>query len=548
MISSVLERLRQLTNIGIALSAEKDNGRLMERILESAKALTKADGGTLYLRAEDDVLQFEIMLTDSLDLCLGGTSGEPVHYGPIRLYDDDGTPNHHTVASYAAVERCTVNIPDAYEAKEFDFSGTREFDAQTGYRSRSFLTVPMQDHENRVIGVLQLINARDPATGAVGTFSVEDQRLVEALSSQAAVALTSKRLINEQRRLFESFVELIAGAIDDKSPYTGGHCRRVPVLTMMLADAAASAKGGPLRGFTMTEEDRYALKIAGWLHDCGKITTPEHVVDKATKLETIFDRIHLVDTRFEVLKRDAEIRMLEAKLAARMDPAGSDIQALERQYKEEIRHLDEERAFLRRCNIGGEEMAVEDQQRVRTIARRRWRGSDGNLASLLDDEEAHNLNVPKGTLTPEEREIINYHIVATIKMLDSLPYPSYLRNVPEYAGGHHERMDGRGYPRALTREQMSVQARVMGIADIFEALTAQDRPYKQGMKLSQALEIMGQMKLDRHIDPDLFDVFVHQKVYLRYAREFMDPVQTDEVDESRIPGYTPPPSPSELIP
>lgn len=543
MDSSVLERLRQLTNIGIALSAEKDNGRLMERILESAKALTNADGGTLYLRAGDDVLQFEIMLTDSLGLCLGGSSGEPVHYGPIRLYHEDGTPNHGTVASYAAVECCTVNISDAYEANEFDFSGTREFDAQTGYRSRSFLTVPMENHENRIIGVLQLINARDPVTGAVGVFSVEDQQVVEALSSQAAVALTSKRLIDEQRRLFESFVELIAAAIDDKSPYTGGHCRRVPVLTMMLADAAVSAKAGPLGGFTMTGEDRYALRIASWLHDCGKITTPEHVVDKATKLETIFDRIHLVDTRFEVLKRDAEIRMLEAKLAARTDPAGSEIRVLERAYEGEIRRLDEERAFLRRCNIGGEEMAAEDQQWVRTIARRRWRGPDGNLASLLDGDEVNNLNVPKGTLTPEEREIINDHIVATIKMLDSLPYPSYLRNVPEYAGGHHERMDGRGYPRGLIREQMSVQARVMGIADIFEALTARDRPYKQGMKLSQALEIMGQMKLDGHIDPDLFDVFVHQKVYSRYAQKFMDHAQIDAVEESRIPGYTPPAPP-----
>ena len=280
----------------------------------------------------------------------------------------------------------------------------------------------------------------------------------------------------------------------------------------------------------MTDSDRYELKIAGWLHDCGKVTTPEYVVDKSTKLETIHDRIEVVDVRFEVLKRDAEIAMLK-EIAA-----GGDAEAARRWFASLVAELDAEREFLQRCNIGGEYMSDEDQQRVRDIAARRWRNEKGEDAPLLSDEEVYNLTIRKGTLNPEEREIINHHIVATIKMLESLPYPKHLQRVPEFAGGHHERMDGRGYPRGLRREQMSVQARVMGIADIFEALTAGDRPYKPAMKLSQALAILGRMKQDNHVDPDLFDVFVRDKVYLRYAEKFLDPRQIDEVDIDALPG------------
>jgi hypothetical protein len=289
----------------------------------------------------------------------------------------------------------------------------------------------------------------------------------------------------------------------------------------------------------MTEKDRYELKIAGLLHDCGKITTPVHVVDKATKLQTIFDRIDLVATRFEVLKRDAEIEMLRAKLAA--FEAGDDASVLraEEDYRTKVRQLDDDREFIRRTNIGGERMRHEDQARVAQIARYQWVNEKGERARFLSKDEEDNLNIPAGTLNPGERQVINHHIVATIKMLEALPWPRHLLNVPEYAGGHHERMDGKGYPKGLTREQMSVQARVMGIADIFEALTAKDRPYKPGKTLSESLAILGKFRLNGHIDPDLFDIFVREKVYLGYAREFLDPEQIDEVDETRIPGYKP---------
>ena len=295
----------------------------------------------------------------------------------------------------------------------------------------------------------------------------------------------------------------------------------------------------------MTDKDRYELKIAGLLHDCGKITTPVHVVDKATKLQTIYDRIGLVDTRFEVLKRDAEIRMLRAKLEALERGEKGAWPELEARFSAQIKQYDADREFLRFCNIGSERMAPEDQQRVFNIGTAyRWRDVEGTEdVAFLSDDEIHNLTIRGGTLTEDERKIINHHIEVTIKMLESLPWPKHLKNVPEYAGGHHERMDGQGYPRGLTREQMSVQARVMGIADIFEALTAKDRPYKKGKTLTEALTILGRFKLNGHIDPDLFDIFIRERVYLKYAEQFLDPEQIDHVDLSKIPGV-----PADVLP
>jgi HD-GYP domain-containing protein (c-di-GMP phosphodiesterase class II) len=525
----LVQRLEQLNSIGSLLSAERDIDRLLETILTAAKSITRADGGTLYRVAEDGTLRFEILRTTSLKYYLGGTSGNAVPFYPIHLVGEDGKPNHSMVAAYAALTGKTVNIADAYTADGFDFTGTRNFDKKTGYRSKSFLTVPMANHENEIIGVLQLINATDPQSGDVLPFSASDQRLAESLASQAAIALTNRMLINQLEQLFESFINLINSAIDEKSPYTGGHCQRVPTLTMMLAEAVNDTDHGPLADFHMTDKDRYELKIAGLLHDCGKVTTPVHVVDKATKLETIYDRIHLIDTRFEILKRDAELDMLRA---------GGDAPARAR-YRERLRQLEEDRMFLRAANIGGERMHEDDVARVRRIAEYRWTDISGHEAKFLSEDELKNLTIRAGTLTPEERQVINHHIVATIKMLEALPWPRHLKNVPEYAGGHHERMDGKGYPRGLTREQMSVQARVMGIADIFEALTAKDRPYKKGKTLSESLEILGKFRLNGHIDPDLFDIFVRKKVYQRYAEMFLDKEQIDVVDESKIPGYQP---------
>ena len=529
----IFQRLEQLNAIGAALSSERNIDRLLESILLAAKKITHADGGTLYLVSEDGQgLHFAIMHNDTLGITLGGTSGNRIDFHDLPFTNAQGKPNNAMVAVYSAIHGETVNIEDAYYAEGFDFTGTRSFDEKTGYRSKSFLTVPMRNHENTIIGVLQLINALEPETRQVLPFSRADQRLVESLASQAAIALTNQQLIHQLEKLFESLIGLINVAIDEKSPYTGGHCERVPVLTMMLAEAANITTTGPLAGFHMDDRERYELKIAGLLHDCGKITTPVHVVDKATKLFTLYDRIHTLDTRFEVLLRDAEIAWLRKSLE------GGDREVLRPEFEALQKRIREDREFLRHANIGGEAMTEADQQRVRDIALRYcWTNPAGEEVPFLDANEIENLTIRAGTLTATEREIINHHIVTTIKMLEALPWPRHLKRVPEFSGGHHERMDGKGYPKGLKREEMSIQARIMGIADIFEALTAKDRPYKPGKTLSESLFILGKFKENGHIDPDLFDVFVRQKVYLRYAEQHLDPQQIDEVDESRIPGY-----------
>ena len=531
LVGDLLARLDQLNAIGAALSKERDTDALLEGILIAAKNITHADGGTLYRMAEDGgSLRFEIMRTNSLNLFLGGTTGKPIDFPPLQMVNPDGQFNDVMVATYAAIHDRTVNIADAYAEEGFDFSGTRAFDQRTGYRSQSFLTVPMKNHDGEVIGVLQLINAQEPGLNRVVTFSEADQRLVESLASQAAIALSNRLLVIQLEQLFESFIRLINMAIDDKSPYTGGHCNRVPELTMMLAEAADATLEGPLASFRMTERDRYELKIAGLLHDCGKISTPVHVVDKGTKLQTLFDRVVLVDTRFEVLKRDAEIASLKRLLALR-GPVDPQAEAHETaMLEQQCQALDADRALVRRMNSGASAMTDATLAQLVELARgRTWRAPDGSVQPFLTEDELENLSIRRGTLTARERDIINYHIVATNRMLEQVPWPKHLRNVPEFAGGHHERMDGRGYPKGLTRHQMSLQARMLGIADIFEALTAADRPYKPGMKVSKALEIMVRFKKNGHIDPDLFDVFMREGVYTRYAREFLSPEQYDVV-------------------
>ena len=536
--AELVEKLENLTSIGIALSTEKDSKRLLESILIGAKKLTCADGGTLYSVQDNHTVKMEILRTDSLGYAMGGTTGTEIPFSPIDLYDDDGKPNHHMVVTHSVLQDTTVNIPDAYDAEGFDFSGTIKFDQNTGYRSKSFLTVPLKNHIGEIIGVLQLLNATDPKTNEVIPFSNAAQRLTESLASQAAISLTNRRLIDDLQNLFESLIQLIATAIDEKSPYTAGHCKRVPLLTMMLAEAAHESELPELSAFKLNSDDRYELRVASWLHDCGKITTPEHIVDKATKLSTIFDRIEVIRCRFEIVKRDAQIAALEAKLSAtHFDGKTNEFFArIDSELQQQLQELDEEFIFLKHCNIGGEFMSDGDQSRVKQISLRKLTINDKN-SSLLSQDELYNLTIAKGTLLPSEREVINNHIVATIKMLESLPLPKHLKNIPEYAGGHHEKMDGTGYPKGLKGHEMSMQARIMAIADIFEALTARDRPYKDGKKLSEALKILGYMKKDGHIDPVLFKLFIDSRIYLKYAQEFIDPHQIDEVIPSQIPGY-----------
>jgi HD-GYP domain-containing protein (c-di-GMP phosphodiesterase class II) len=576
---STADAYRELIEIGIALSAERDPARLRERILAEAKAFTNADAGTLYLKRKGQELAFHVVRNDSLGIAMGGTSGVDIDWPAVPLADAEGRPNMRNVASYCALTGEIVNIADAYtRADQLDFSGTEEFDRRLGYRSQSFLTVPLKNHNGTVIGVLQLINAKDD-TGRVIPFDESIVPMVSALASQAAISIDNRMLIEELKQLLDAFIGVIAAAIDTKSPYTGGHCQRVPVITEMLVRAACQATEGPFAGFDLTEEEWYELRVACWLHDCGKVITPEHIVDKATKLECIYDRIHEVRMRFEVLKRDAEIAMLKGLLA------GGDEASLRAAFEAECATLDDEFAFIGECNVGGESMAPEKIERLHRIAQRTWVRTLSNrigisyaeqkrrdaiperpvpvAENLLEDRydhvsqreglrlsapgnpwgfnmkapereanlgEIYNLSIGRGTLTEEDRYRINEHMAQTIVMLESLPWPRHLKRVPEYAGGHHEKIDGTGYPRGLKGEQMSIPARVMAIADIFEALTAADRPYKPPKKVSEALRIMRFMVKDRHIDPDLFRLFLQSGVFKEYANQFLKPEQNDDVD------------------
>jgi HD-GYP domain-containing protein (c-di-GMP phosphodiesterase class II) len=531
--------LERLNRVGVALSSEQNKDRLVELILLEAKELTRADGGTLYLAVDNDHedgkdeathLRFMILRNDTLGVARGGTTGEPVDLYPIPLYGADGRPNHKNIASYCATTKQSVNIADAYAEPGFDFSGTKAFDEKTGYRSQSFLAIPMLNNEARVTGVLQLINARDEH-GVVVPFDADKQQIVEALASQAAIALDNQHLLHAQKALLESFIKLIANAIDAKSPYTGGHCTRVPIITEMLARAACDAADGPFKDFNLSDDEWYELRIAAWLHDCGKVVTPVHVMDKATKLETIHDRMETVRTRFELRRRELELQLLklsaddtETRAAAAAELAG----------------LDEELAFLETANIGGEFLSPDKQARIRGIAERTV-VIGGKAHPLLSPDEVENLCISRGTLTEEERLIINGHMVQTIQMLEALPFPRNLRRVPEYAGGHHEKMDGGGYPKGLYAGDMSLPARMMAIADVFEALTAQDRPYKKAKTLSETMKIMAFMKKDNHLDPVLFDFFVQSGIYRRYAEQYLPKELIDDVDEAALLAMQPKP-------
>ncbi len=560
--------LERLIEIGLALSAERNHDRLTERILLEAIQITNADGGTLYLRTEENTLKFVIVRTGSLKIAMGGTTGVPIPFPPVRMYNaETGAPNMNNVSAAAALTKKTITIEDAYTAEGFDFSGTKKFDQGTGYRSKSFLCIPLKNYSEEVTGVLQLINAQDQ-NGNVVAFSKDAQRMVEALASQAAVAIDNQQLIDAQKALMDSMIKVMAHAIDTKSPYTGGHCQRVPELTKMLATKACAATEGPFKDFELDEQQWYELHVAAWLHDIGKVTTPEFVVDKATKLQTIYDRIHEVRMRFEVLRRDAEIKMLKAIAK------GKSARVERKKFKDRCVELKAQWEFIAESNLGGEFMSQDKQDKVCEIAKQRWyrhfdrklglcwaegklmekapppdEGIESLLANLPEHGEAEydlgevtNMCIQRGTLNDDERRKINDHIVLTIDMLKEMPFPKHLKMVPEYAGGHHEKIDGTGYPNKLRGDQMSWPAKMMAIADIFEALTAADRPYKKAKTLSESLKILSFMKKDKHVDPDLFELFLRSGAYLEYAEQFLRPEQVDKVD---INQYLAPPAPKQ---
>ncbi|WCL49186.1 HD family phosphohydrolase [Leptospira sp. GIMC2001] len=541
--------IRRITTVGQALATEHDFGKLIELILLKARELTSADGGSIYLGERPS------------------NGGEPTHLRFMRsvlLLDADEfllPIDSKSIAGHVALTKKPLLIDDVHtipNTSEYNYNS--DFDKAHNYYTKSMMTIPMTNPAGEIIGVIQLINRKknfnkkltieEMQGDEVIPFSEKDYELVSSVAGQAAVAIDNQRLLNDQRLLLESFIQLIAGAIDSKSPYTGAHCERVPILTMMLAEAACNANNGVFRYFNLNDTERYELKIAAWLHDCGKVTTPVHVMDKATKLETIFDRIELVRARIEILRRDAEIEFLKSQISSQQ-PNGNNAtsshtelqtsnNSLSQRYEFRLKEIDEMEKLLVKTNEGTEFLPDEVVERIKKISGIEIKVG-GQIEPLLSKNETENLVIRKGTLIEDERLIINGHMVETIKMLEALPFPSNLKRVPEYAGGHHEKMDGKGYPKGLYGGDMSIPARIMAIADVFEALTAQDRPYKKGKPLSETMKIMGYMKMDNHLDPDLLDLFITSGVYREYAKKFLPEDLIDEVDESAILSIIPKP-------
>ena len=519
--------LSRLIKIGTALSAEINLDRLLEMIVFEARHFTNADGGTLYIMSDDEKeLQFAIIQNDSLRIRMGGT-GEKISWPPVSLETADHLPNHANVSAYAALTGKVVAIEDVHHATGFNFEGTRAFDDLTGYRSVSMLVVPLKNHENAIIGVLQLINALDPITGFVCPFSSQAQQITESLASQAAIALSNNLLIRNLKDLLGSFIKTIAMAIDEKSPYTGGHFRRVANLTMTVAERTNAAKVGPYADRFLSENEIEELRIASWLHDVGKITTPEYLVNKSARLETIFDRIELIRARFEILKRDQEIAALNTILAEFRKNEGH-ASRNENDPKVPVPY-EKFLPLIESINRGGEPVPPEAVVQLKTLTDVKWK-ENGTWKALLSEDELRCLTTSQGTLTDEERAIIRSHALITHNMLSGLPFPKKLRNVPFIASSHHEKLDGTGYPHGLKKKQLPLQSRILAIADIFEALTATDRPYKKGNTLTGAIRIMRRMVSDGHIDRDLFDLFLQEKIHLEYAARELSDWQRDMPD------------------
>lgn len=577
--------INRFVEIARALSAEKHMDQVLELILNEVQTITGADGGAIGLiHNEGQELQYVITKNSISRIHMGGTSGVPIECNSSLEYKDSSTL--HTIEAKVINDGTTCHFNNINSNQDIDFSAIKHLHEQEDYSCCSLLLIPLLNRQEEVIGLLHLVNARNPENNQITDFDKHRVSYVEALTSNAALALDNNRLFQAQKELFDSFVRLIAGAIDTKSPYTGGHCQRVPVLARMLADAACTSTDLPFADFSLDEDQEHELYIASWLHDCGKITTPEYVVDKATKLETLYNRIHEIRMRFEVLWRDVELNYFRERY--KDDPFPTEQLELIEKYRQQLR---DDFEFVAQCNKGAESMSEEDKERLHQIGSQTWtRYFKDNLGlseaehrqkqqsplqqppvteRLLADKgehliphlskenlqysrgffmqppehafnlgELYNLSISQGTLSTEERYTINKHIVQTITMLEDLPFPKELKRVPEWAGNHHEKLDSKGYPRCLSAKELSIPARIMAIADIFEALTASDRPYKRPNGLKESLEIMEEMSRKGHICPDLFKLFINSKTYLKYAEQYLKNEQIDIPDGSALARQT----------
>ncbi|WP_333802885.1 HD domain-containing phosphohydrolase [Sulfurospirillum sp.] len=522
---SIDERVQKLTEIGTALSANENLDALLEMIVTEAKNLTGADGGTLYL-LEKDELRFQVIQTDSLNIKMGGKS-DKITWPPLPLYLENGTPNKAMVAATCALEDRLVNIPDVYEAVGFSFEGTKKFDQGTGYRSKSMLVIPMKNHEHEIIGVLQLLNKIDAQTHEVRAFNVEDEKITLSLASQAAIAITNTSLIQGLENLLESFLKSIIFAISKKSPYTAGHIERMVKLSVMIAEAINQDDSLYAKKH-FTEEEIKQINFAALMHDIGKLATPEQVVDKATKLEAIVDRIYIIECRIKTVEKALRVKFLEDKIAIMEGRQKGDMQALEETYHHDLETLKNTFTLIQSSNKGDTFLHNETVAKVQSLAKESWHIGEENY-SILTEDEAYHLSTQKGTLTYEERKIINDHAQLSVDILNRLPFPKKYQQIPQISGNHHEKINGKGYPQGLKGAEISFEARILAIADIFEALTASDRPYKAGMPLSLAMKILHSMAKEEELDKELVKFFYDSGLYLHYAKEVLPASSIDTV-------------------
>ncbi len=517
--------ISDLTAIGKALGTGKDISALLEMILSIARRFTQADGGTLYLvDPQHQTLEFHVIFNESLNI---KKSGKAIGLPGVPLFDGNGRPNLSNVSSYVFHTGEIVNIKDVYNTSRFQFDGTQEFDAALNYTSRSMIVVPMRNHEEDIIGILQLINSIDSISKKTLPFSRDAQEKAAALASQASVILTQQMLIFEMKELFEAFIKAIAVSIDEKSKHTGGHIQRVAEICMMIAHQINQDQEA-FKEIFLSEDQLDELRIAALMHDTGKITTPDHIINKSSRLETVLDRIELIHTRWELFKTNCKLKAAEKKLDLldqnQLDPKQTD--QIDRHLEEQLNTLDQEFKILSDINFSKTVLNKNALEKLEIIGRKSDVISNRTIPYLTENE-IECLHITRGNLTGEEREIINSHAALTKKILNKLPWPKKLARIPAIAASHHEKLDGSGYPSKLNKTNLNIQSRILAISDIFEALSAKDRPYKTPMTLSQAKQILEKMGRDGHLDNDIISLFFSSQIHKEYARKHMASEQID---------------------
>lgn len=517
-IKRLTESIKRLTNVGIQLSAAKDINRFFELILTEAMFFTNCDAGTVYTISDDKkFLDFKVVCTKSKKNSLGKADNSK--WPAVPLYNEDGSKRMRNFVSYVFHQGKAESIDNVYDQELFDSSGTKAYDKSNNYRSVSMAAIPLKNHENDVLGIIQLINAMDK-DGNIVPFALRNLIFLDSLSSQAAIALSNKKLIQNLELLLYQFIKSIAKAIDKKSKTTGGHISRVANLSEMLFQKIQEDKT-TYKDYNFSNEEIQELRLAGWMHDIGKITTPVYIMDKSKKLETIFDRIELIKTRAKLV-----IAVIE------LDKNQAD-ESTKKELDEVIKKIKKYVQIIKDINQNHDFLSDEKLKKLQKIFMFNYT-SNGKNYYLITDEEYQNLSIKKGTLLPNEMEIMHDHAKMTLEMLNELTFPKKFRNVPLYASSHHEKLNGKGYPSQLTEKDLPLQARVIAVADIFDALTAGDRPYKNDMKLSQAFVILANMAKEKEIDPDLLTLFIDSKLYYEYAEIYLKPDQVDKVDFKAI--------------